>query len=235
MAYLILEKKKAARTAVVPEAAPVTQVENPKPVEPTPVEEKKSTEKAVATTPTPEVDESVRPDFPILSRAEWNAHAPIGEMKANVPSVITIHHTATPPAPDRGLATKLQNLQDFSQREGNMAGGRKKVAWPDVPYHFYIDVNGKVAEGREIKYVGDTNTDYDSSTHILIALEGNFDKAEPTTAQMETLFKMVTWLAKKYKIPADKISSHKAFAPTACPGKHLESKLEEIRQYAWKK
>ena len=154
-------------------------------------------------------------------------------MKPHKPSIITVHHTATTAAPERSLSGKLRSLQEFSQHEGMLSSGKTKPAWPDMPYHFYIDVHGKVAEAVNINFVGESATDYDATGHILVVLEGNFEKTEPTKEQMETLFKMVSWLARKYKVPADKISSHKSFAPTACPGKNLENRLDEIRKYAW--
>lgn len=236
VAFLILEKRQKGKSTPVAPGASIARSEtnsSPAPEKPTVrVEAKASNQETNKSTTL--VDESVVPDFQIVSRAEWKARPPVLEMKHHVPSRITVHHTATTAAPDKSLAGKLRNLQEFSQHEGTLSGGKKKPAWADIPYHFYIDVSGEVAEGRDINYVGDSNTDYDPSSHISVVLEGNFEKAEPTRAQMDALFKVVTWLGKKYKIPTDRINSHKGFASTACPGKNLEKRLEEIRQFGWK-
>jgi hypothetical protein len=165
----------------------------------------------------------------VLSRSEWKAHPPNGLMKRHTPRFITIHHTATLQKPAVSLAEKLRNLQTFSQNEGTLAGGKSKPAWPDVPYHFYIDCNGNIGEGRDVAFVGDTNTEYDPTGHLLVTLEGNFEVEQPTEAQMKSARELVAWLAKRYKIPAAKIASHKDYARTACPGKNLYNRLGEIR------
>ena len=121
----------------------------------------------------------------ILSRVAWGANAPVGEMKTHKISRFTIHHTATLQKPERSLAEKMLALQKFSQNPGTLGNGKAKPAWPDVPYHFYIDCHGGIAEGREWQFVGDTNTAYDPTGHLLVVLEGNFEEEQPTELQME--------------------------------------------------
>jgi hypothetical protein len=165
----------------------------------------------------------------MLSRAEWNAKPPVAEMKKHTPQFITSHHTATKQKPDVSLADKLRNLQKFSQNEGTLSGGKIKPPWPDVPYHFYIACDGNIGEARDLNYVGDTNTEYDPTGHLLITLEGNFEEEQPTDAQMKSTHQLVGWLAKKYHIAPNKIATHKDYAKTACPGKNLRSQIPEIR------
>lgn len=166
----------------------------------------------------------------IVSRSDWSAKKPVGPGKKHKIQFITIHHTATKQRPDLPIETKLKNLQAFSQREDKLASGKTKPAWFDVPYHYYIGVDGKIAEGREIEYVGDTNTEYDPMGHALIVLEGSFDTDQPNARQLESLKAMVKWLAKKYKVSRDNIKGHKDYANTACPGSNLERLLPELRK-----
>ncbi|HEY0458498.1 MAG TPA: peptidoglycan recognition family protein [Pyrinomonadaceae bacterium] len=174
--------------------------------------------------------ESATPARPeIVSREDWNAKPGVGEVKAQTLRAITIHHTATPQKKDVSIKKKMQNLQNFSQNEGRLATGKIKPAWFDVPYHFYIAADGKIAEGRELKFVGDTNTDYDPTGHALIVLEGNFENEQPSAAQLKSLEMLAAWLAAEYKIPAAEIKAHNDFAATACPGKNLKNLLPAIR------
>ncbi len=166
----------------------------------------------------------------IISRAGWKANRSVGDGKRHKIEFITIHHTATKQRTNRPIETKLRNLQAFSQREDKLASGKTKPAWFDVPYHYYIAVDGKIAEGREIEYAGDTNTDYDPTGHALIVLEGSFDTEQPTVAQIESLKAMVNWLAKKYKVGGEKIKGHRDYAETGCPGSNLEKLLPELRK-----
>jgi hypothetical protein len=142
---------------------------------------------------------SVRPK--ILSRNEWGAKDPVGKMKPHTPDRITIHHTASHQRRDLSLDQKMRDLQKFSQNPSQLAGGRTKPVWPDVPYHFYISFDGKIAQGRDVSFVGDTNTDYNPAGHILIVLEGNFDEEQVTSAQMDSLRCLATWLIGDWRIP----------------------------------
>jgi len=168
-------------------------------------------------------------DLKILSRSDWGANPPVATMKTNVPVRITIHHTATLQKPERSLKEKMRALQKFSQNEGKLGNGKPKPAWPDVPYHFYIDCNGGVAEGRDVNAVGDTNTEYDPTGHLLVVLEGNFEEEQVTDAQWAKLVKMVSWLAARYHVAPPEVQGHKDYAQTACPGKRLEAMLPKLR------
>jgi hypothetical protein len=168
----------------------------------------------------------------ILARAAWQAQPPVLEMKTHQPTRITIHHTAVKQNPQRTLAQKLQALQKFSQNPGTLGNGKAKPAWPDVPYHYYIDCQGQVAEGREVKFVGDTNTSYDPTGHALVVVEGNFEEEQPTEAQLVALRRMIAWLSARYQVPPDRVGGHKDFAETLCPGKNLQALLPELRAAA---
>ena len=81
----------------------------------------------------------------------------------------------------------MVSLQRFSQTASRLDTGKLKPVWFDIPYHFYIAVDGKIADGRSIKFVGDTNTDYNPTGHALVVLEGNFENEEPSPDQLKSL------------------------------------------------
>ncbi|ALJ01569.1 N-acetylmuramoyl-L-alanine amidase [Rufibacter tibetensis] len=167
--------------------------------------------------------------IPILKRAEWGAVASVLPMKTHVPQKITIHHTATKQNPERSLKAKLQTLQKFSMERSPLSGGRIKEPWADIPYHFYIDVNGNVGEGRPLQYVGDSNTSYDPTGHALIVLEGNFENEKVSPEQRQSLEKLTLAIAKRWKISGTQIWGHKDNASTACPGEDLYLLLPHLR------
>lgn len=169
-------------------------------------------------------------ELKIVTRQEWGAKPPVKAMPANVPMRITIHHTATKPNLKLSIAAKLKSLQVFSQKDSKLADGRLKKAWGDVPYHYYIDAKGAVAEGREVKFVGDTNTDYDPSGHIQVVVEGNFEQAPPAPAEVKTLEQLLVRLARTYHIDPKMIGVHRDFAHTECPGKYLLALLPDIKK-----
>lgn len=169
-----------------------------------------------------------RPD--ILSRSAWKANNPVGKGKKHDLRFITIHHTATLQKKDVPIETKMRNLQAFSQRDDKLDTGKFKPAWFDVPYHYYISADGRIAEGRELKFAGDTNTEYDPTGHALVVLEGSFNTEEPTPAQVESMKALVMWLADRYKISAADIKGHDDYAKTGCPGKNLKKLLPDLRK-----
>ena len=165
-----------------------------------------------------------------VSRAEWGAHDPVLPMKAHVPVRLTIHHTGVTQAPNRTIEQKLRGLQLFSQRDDSLASGKKKPAWPDVPYHFYLATDGSVGEARDWHYVGDSNTPYDPTGHLLLVVEGNFEKDTLTSAQRRTLDILIPAFARRFHIPPERIASHRDFAETSCPGKNVYAELPRFRE-----
>ena len=168
--------------------------------------------------------------MPIVSRADWQAKQPLFAMNPHSPRSILVHHTAGPVNAKRGIHYKMRSLQAYSQKSASLGSGRKRAAWADVPYHFYISAKGAVAEGRDIGFRGDTNTNYDPSGHIQVVLEGNFENIEPAAEQLASLETLLVALARKWQVPADQIRTHKNVAATLCPGSNLLKLFPGLRK-----
>jgi len=126
---------------------------------------------------------------------------------------ITLHHQGEPYKPGTDPQQYLRNLQKWSR-------GTKH--WLDIPYHYIIDLDGKIFEGRKIDYAGDTNTEYDPTGHALIEVVGNFEEVEPNQQQLDAVVRLMALLAKKYDVGLDHIASHRDFSKqTVCPGANL--------------
>ena len=164
----------------------------------------------------------------IVTRESWKAKPPSLAMMKQTPAAILVHHTGSPQKLKTTLAAKMQGLQRFSQAKEKLADGRVKPVWPDVPYHFYVNVDGSIAEGRDINAVGDTNTGYDPKGFIQVVVEGNFETEKLSDAQAASLLTLLQWLKVKHNIKTSAIQPHKDKAQTACPGKDLMEKLPGI-------
>lgn len=155
----------------------------------------------------------------IITAEQWGG-IPANKLLAKKHSIthITLHHQGETFPKGKDPIQYLRNLQKWSREE-------KK--WIDIPYHFVIDLDGKVYEGRNIIYAGDTNTEYDPTGHILIEVVGNFEEVEPNEKQLEAVVKTMAYLASRYNIPVDSIRGHKDYSSqTVCPGKNLYHYLE---------
>jgi hypothetical protein len=150
----------------------------------------------------------------ILPRTVWNAAPTSGPLRPHKLTRVTIHHEASPRPADKDRQTTkvLNNLQVFSQT---------KRPWCDVPYHFFVDVDGKIYEGRDATLAGDTNTAYNPAGHFLICSLGNFEIQAPTKAQLDSIVLLSAWASEKYGMDPALISSHRDHAQTACPGRFL--------------
>ncbi len=144
------------------------------------------------------------------------------DMRLRIPhriTHVTLHHTgsAEPLRPEEDPVTKLRGLQSWGAAERN---------WWDVPYHFLMDLEGRIYEGRDWRYMGETNTTYDPNGHFLISVIGNYERQEPTTAQLTAIAELMAWALREFDLPLDRIGGHYNYATTGCPGGHLRKHLE---------
>ena len=168
--------------------------------------------------------------LPILPRTDWGAKAPSLQMSPQVPTHVTFHHSAAKQRPGKSTAAKMLSLQRFSQSREKLADGRTKTAWADVPYHFYIAADGSVAEGRDVSFAGDTNTNYDPAGHIAIVLEGNFENELPGEAQIDAAIRLGQLMMAAYGIAPDNLGYHKHHAGTLCPGENFVEVWPLVRE-----
>ena len=133
---------------------------------------------------------------------------------------VTLHHTGSPEPlrPDENPRQKLQGLQAWGARDRN---------WWDVPYHYLIDLEGRIYEGRDWHFMGETNTTYDPEGHFLISVIGNYGKQEATTAQLNAIADLMAWALERFDLPVERIGGHYNYAGTTCPGEHLRKFLED--------
>ena len=159
-------------------------------------------------------------DIDVTRRTEWGWTATGNLLPEHSVSRITIHHGGVSFSDDRDPVEYLRSLQKWS---------RKEKGWMDIPYHFVIDLKGKVYEARPLQFPGDTNTSYDTKTHALIVVVGNYEVRELTELQFESLARLTAFLAAEYSVELPDIRGHIDYAPgeTACPGSNIYRYFED--------
>jgi hypothetical protein len=155
----------------------------------------------------------------VIGRRGWGAADAGPGMEEHTIERLTIHHTGVELEDNREAPSRLRAHQDFHQRDRG---------WPDLAYHFAVDREGNIYEGRSTDFRGDTATSYDPTGHFLAVLEGNFDVETPADPQMQSLVVLLAWASDRYSVGVNAIKSHRDYAPreTACPGANLYAQLE---------
>lgn len=180
-----------------------------------------------------------RPSLPTLeamptpvSREEWNARPVNNEAAlefgfADHPSAlgwyvypddlsdiyrtVAIHHTGHRLA-SLDTMNNLQNLHMDRNR------------WADIGYHYVIDADGMIYQGRDIRARGASVARHNTGT-IGVAVMGNFDFDTPNDEQLMALQTLVNWLTETYKLTH--LAGHFEFnAGTECPGQNLIQHLD---------
>ena len=146
-----------------------------------------------------------------ICREAWGAQPPTGQFTEHTIERITVHHTAAV-IEDNRLAPAITRKHQ-ADHQG--------IGWPDLAYHFLIDRNGHIYEGRPFTAVGDTRTSYDPTGHLLIAVKGNFEGQKLTGPQLASLIAMLAWGVGEFEVPPSEITGHRDWAATACPGESL--------------
>ena len=155
----------------------------------------------------------------IISKEEWGGNPPSGTKEIQEIEYITIHHGGVDEPEDMDPIAYLKNLERFSKEDKD---------WIDNPYHYMIDLNGGIYEGRPLEFAGDTNTEYDPDGHALICVIGNYENQTIKPSQLEALATLTAWLADEYEVPTSKIATHKDHSSgTVCPGKNLYKYFED--------
>jgi hypothetical protein len=156
----------------------------------------------------------------IVPVATWGGTpADASKARRHTISQITLHHQGEAFKPGTDPQAYLRRLQTWS---------RTAKGWLDIPYHYVIDLEGRVYEARNIEFAGDTNTEYDPAGHALIEVVGNFEEVEPNQQQLDAVVKVMAMLAAKYKVSLDDIRSHRDHSDkTVCPGANLYRYVKE--------
>lgn len=128
--------------------------------------------------------------------------------------MIVIHHTGNPTDDD---------LSAEQIHESHLAQG-----WAGIGYHYVIRKDGTIEIGRPDWAVG--SHAYGENWHTIgVHVCGNFEIAEPTQAQIESLAYLIGWLCDEYDLqPRTDVVAHRDLMATACCGENLYNQLDTV-------
>jgi hypothetical protein len=155
--------------------------------------------------------------IPVICPPAWGALPAAGAFTTHQIERLTVHHTA-----DLLDSNDLAPARIRGHQQGHLSRG-----WPDLAYHFIVDAEGNVYQGRPLHAVGDTGTEYDPTGHFLVCCEGNFDEQPIPDAQRSRLVDMLAWAAATFAVAPATIAGHRDVAATSCPGDDLYASIAD--------
>lgn len=162
----------------------------------------------------------------VQNRDTWSARAPRrgAVIKMTRPFRITVHNTADQPAIEK---LGQQSPPQYLRKIQNYCTDTLK--WGDIGYHYLISFDGRIWEGRSMRYQGaHAGNNSLNRGNIGVALMGNFDKNRPSSRQLQSLQALLAALCSRHKISPDSIAGHQELRDTDCPGRHLQSALNRM-------
>jgi hypothetical protein len=153
----------------------------------------------------------------VICRDAWGAQPATGPYLPHVVDRVTIHHSGVVLRDNRDAPTHLRAYQRDHQSLG----------WPDIAYHFLVDLHGNVYRGRPPWARGDTRTTYDPAGHLLIMCIGNFEVQGVPRAQLSAAIDLAAWGCARFDVAPRLISGHRDWAATTCPGDRLYRSLAD--------
>lgn len=126
-------------------------------------------------------------------------------------NLIVIHHTG-----GADIDASAEQIHDWHISQ----------SWSGIGYHFVVRKDGTIERGRPVWAIGSHAYGYNAHS-IGIHLSGDFERAEPTLAQIEMASMLIANLCADYNLPIDKshVVGHCDLMATDCPGKNLYAKI----------
>lgn len=165
----------------------------------------------------------------IVSRQTWGAAREVPRhMSRHVApwNVITVHHSAMPLGNAPTLTGRSAEVRLIQRAHLN-----KPEGWGDIGYHFLIDPEGRIFEGRRLSWRG-AHVGGQNDHNIGVCLLGNFDEMQPTKAAVASLERLLDDLCARNAIPHSQVRYHKEWptANTQCPGTALVPIVDRYRR-----
>lgn len=164
----------------------------------------------------------------VIPRARWARGTPdtrdLNKMIVPI-KWVTIHHD--------GLDSPMieTSMDATAGRIEWIRCGHRGRGFSDIGYHYIVDREGRVWEGRNLRWQG-AHVSKHNEQNIGILVLGNFDIQKPSPRQLDGLRGHVRKLLAQYKLSRGRVLTHREWsgAKTACPGKHLQTSVNDARR-----
>lgn len=148
----------------------------------------------------------------VVKREDWGWQSSESVPLHHTIERITVHHSGEDFSDTLNPVQYLRQFQEWCRVEKH---------WIDIPYHFLLDLQGTIYEGRPLELPGDTNTEYDVRGHALICVLGNYEHQVIRPRQLESLVRLIAFLMRRFNVRAEAVQTHRDYTETLCPGADL--------------
>jgi hypothetical protein len=160
----------------------------------------------------------------VHGRAEWGAAPPTQPWSPDpLPWRVTLHHSD-----GKHTTTLAQSEAEARFIQDFHVHGR---GWIDIAYHFLVDAQGNVLEGRPEGVLG-AHTLANNEGNIGIVLLGTYHPPVndvPTKAQLDAVAALGRYLVARYGINPKELKGHRDYKQTECPGDVAYAELDALR------
>ncbi len=160
----------------------------------------------------------------ILPRSVWTRQGvarPRECYDMNGVSRITVHHSAMD-------SSGLRSQSDVVGQIESIRATHVRNGWADIGYHYVIDPQGRVYEARPAWKQGAHVKDQNEH-NLGVMLMGNFEHQQPTSDSINSLRRMVAMQMRKYRVPLNRVYTHREIGKSACPGRVLQGNMVAMR------
>jgi hypothetical protein len=161
--------------------------------------------------------------YQVLPRERWTHERPIMTLANPMGQIntITVHHDGMPPV-------TLRTERDAAERIDLIRRAHLGRGWADIGYHYIIDPQGRVWQGRPRNLQGAHVKDHNEHNLGIMVL-GNFVEQRPTAAALASLDAFVLANMRLFRVSLRDVQTHQELATTACPGTNLQAHMERAR------
>ncbi|WP_454856300.1 peptidoglycan recognition protein family protein [Promicromonospora soli] len=159
----------------------------------------------------------------IATRASWGARYPDGDLTLTGLAVeVFVHHSVTAQlSPDASIAAEAEQMRALESVGQSRFG-------TGISYNVVIFPSGRAYQGVSWNRRG-THTGGRNSTSRSICFAGNYETNQPTAAQISTAAAIYREGKQRWWTQGAPLYGHRDVSQTACPGRNLYARLDDIR------
>lgn len=167
-----------------------------------------------------DIKQALAPASLVNPRSAWGARSPACNPGSHSPAKVTVHHTATPLPDSISPEARVRQIQNYHI---------DSRGWCDIGYHYLVDWNGEMWQGRYETVLG-AHVANNNTSNVGISFMGTYSSTPASGAQLDACAGLLDWLHDNYGIPMNRsyIKGHREYGGTSCPGDRLYSQLDDL-------